>query len=32
MSRRKKSQEQEDDTASNLPLRDPSKNFYIHRK
>lgn len=23
---------QEDDTASNLPLRDPSKNFYIHRK
>ena len=23
---------QEDDTDSNLPLRDPSKNFYIHRK
>ena len=25
-------QEQEDDAVSNLPLRDPSKNFYIHRK
>ena len=23
---------QEDDAVSNLPLRDPSKNFYIHRK
>ena len=25
-------QEQEDDAVPNLPLRDPSKNFYIHRK